>query len=626
MQNKVIPSHFFTVKEQSLVSMFCQGKKRFVIPYNQRPWSWKEKNIDELWSDLLKTTGFFYESLSKNALWIEKTSPTGSPHFIGAFVFEEKDNDLQVVDGQQRITSISMFVSAIRNLMKRLLSDANDSNFRSNVEYFLDSFKQWLVSDFDGKSIVTRLQVGDHFQEFYSNYVVKCINKVERDSFVNKSEIDLNTDPVLKNFKWSYDYIQKKVDDFFLDFPSDEHRYSAATAIFSILENCFICISADVRKESFSYEVFKCLNAKGMPLSEADKLKNELFTQSELSQHDAIKKSWDVISSNTPYSAVSQFIRQRHVALYGDCPDSQLHSTITKLELEGKIIPSVVIDWEMDSEIFARVTLHKEIQGKSAYDAEELNYLNEIKNLKIGLASILLFAAHKKLFQVNREGFKEILKMCVNFSFRTLTIGKKDTSYLESSLGRAARELMKSGDIKAVKKILRDASPDSDFVSEFERHSARTAQAQFYILDKIENYLLNGTPFRTVPHSDKFNVEHIMPRKFDEKRVEIYDEWSWARADKDLHKQYLNRLGNLSLLEGDINKDVSNFDYECKRNRAYPKGYELKKSGVVRKSYIDSLLPSIKELLSEEFKGWSFERIAYRQKLMAQHALKIWSL
>lgn len=85
-------------------------------------------------------------------------------------------------------------------------------------------------------------------------------------------------------------------------------------------------------------------------------------------------------------------------------------------------------------------------------------------------------------------------------------------------------------------------------------------------------------------------------------------------------------LGNLSLLEGDINKDVGNFDYIAKRNGCYPKGYENKKGGVKRKSYLDSMLPSIKELLGEGFDIWDFDKIEARQKLLAQKALKIWSL
>jgi hypothetical protein len=414
---------------------------------------------------------------------------------------------------------------------------------------------------------------------------------------------------------------------FLKNFPSDDHRFNAIKAIYSTLENCFICISSDVKEESFSYEVFKCLNAKGLPLSEADKLKNELFTQSKISEHVAIKKSWEVISSNTPYSAVSQFIRQRHVALVGDCPDSKLHSTITTTELENKYIPDAVKLWEYDSEIYARVCLHKSVAGKNAYTENELEVLKEIKNLKIGLASILLFAAHKKHFESDRVTFFKLIKLAANFSFRVLTIGKKDTAVLESNLGKAARAVINGNSVNDIRNILKAASPDSDFQSDFENYSSRTATLQFYILNQIEKYYLNSTPFVTVEHSQQFNIEHILPKNFDDKRDSTGVEWQWARTDKDKHKQYVNRLGNLVLLEGDINRDVSNFDYGAKRRGNYPTGYQVRKGGIARQSYNNSLLPSVKRLVNDEiYKSWNFETIELRQKEMAKTALAIWNL
>lgn len=627
MKNKVIPSHYFTVKEQSLVSMFCQAKRRFVIPYNQRPWSWKEKNIDELWKDILKTTNHFFNTKEIDNLWSERVTPIGSPHFIGAFVFEEKENDFSVVDGQQRITAISMFITALRDNTYLLLNNAKTSKSRGSLENYIDNFRSWLISDFEDDVLISRLKVDDNYQSFFSEYIIECRNLDERKAFLDEFDKELDTEPVLKSFKKSFDHISSIVSDFLKNFPTDDHRFNAIKAIYSTLENCFICISSDVKEESFSYEVFKCLNAKGLPLSEADKLKNELFTQSKISEHDAIKKSWEVISSNTPYSAVSQFIRQRHVALVGDCPDSKLHSTITTTELENKYIPDVVKLWEYDSEIYARVCLHKSVTGKNAYTENELEVLKEIKNLKIGLASILLFAAHKQHFESDRDTFFKLIKLAANFSFRVLTIGKKDTAVLESNLGKAARAVINGDSVKDIRNILKAASPDSDFQSDFENYSTRTTTSQFYILNRIEKYYLNPTPFVTVEHSQLFNIEHILPKNFDDKRDPTGVEWQWARIDKDKHKQYVNRLGNLALLEGEINRDVSSFDYGAKRGGNYPTGYQVKKGGIARQSYNNSLLPSIKRLVNNKtYKSWNFETIELRQKEMAETALNVWNL
>jgi len=624
MKHKIIPSHYFTVKEQSLVSLFCQGKKRFVIPYNQRPWSWKDRNITELWNDIRTTTNSFFHAASVDDSWDERDAPISDAHFIGAFVFEEKDNDFYVVDGQQRLTSITMIVAALRNETEAIVLESKGS-VKKSVKHFLDKYKSWLISDFSDDVISTRLKVDDCYEDFFSNYIIESVNEVERQEYLEEADIEFATEPVLNSFKKSFDFVTKVVADYLASFKDSHARYKAVKAIFSVIEECFICIAADVKKESFSYEVFKCLNAKGLPLSEADKLKNELFTQSKISEHEEIKGYWDLISNNTPYSAVTTFIRQRHVALYGECLNSKLHSVITEKELVNNSIPNVIKNWSEDSDIFSRVTLHKSETGKQAYSSEELKYLSDLKNLGVGLSSILTFAAHKKFFDTDRTKFLEILRITRNFCFRVLTITKKDTAHLENYLGKAARMIMAGDSVKDVRASLKPGSPNAEFEEAFSTYSSKTAKQQFYILETIESHRLINDGLIPREHGEKLNVEHIMPKKFESKDVKRTKEWLWARDDLDQHKQHLNRIGNLCLLEGDINKDVSNFDYDAKKEGKYLADKVMKKGNIKRKYYQDSKLPMVKEIV-EHYDEWNFDAIQKRQQLLATEAVNVWTL
>lgn len=624
MKHRVIPSHYFTVKEQSLVSLFCQGKKRFVIPYNQRPWSWKDSNITELWNDITKTTNSFFHASSIDDTWDERDEPIADAHFIGAFVFEEKDNDFSVVDGQQRLTSLTMIVAALRNSTEAIVVESKGTS-KKPIKHFLDKYKSWLISDFSDDVISTRLKVDDGYEDFFSNYIIEAINVDEREEYLEEADIDFINEPVLNSFKKSFDFVTKTVSEYLAAFKDSQARYKAVKAIFSVIEECFICIAADVKKESFSYEVFKCLNAKGLPLSEADKLKNELFTQSEISEHEEIKKYWDLISSNTPYSSVTTFIRQRHVALFGECSNSKLHSVITEQELKNNSIPRVIENWAGDSEIFSRVTLHKTITGKNEYSAEELKYLSDLKKLGIGLSSILTFAAHKKYFTSDRNKFVEILRVTRNFCFRVLTITRKDTAHLESYLGKAARMIMTDKPVKDVRASLKPGSPNAEFEEAFSKHSTSVAKQQFYILESIECHRLLDAGLVPREHGEKLNVEHIMPKKFELKNTKRLHEWKWARDNLELHKQHLNRIGNLCLLEGTINKDVSNFDYEAKSKGKYLVDNVMRKGKVKRKNYQDSSLPMVKEIVAN-YDEWSFIAIQERQKLLAAEAVNVWTL
>ncbi|MCG9665925.1 DUF262 domain-containing HNH endonuclease family protein [Vibrio mediterranei] len=624
MKHKVIPSHYFIAKDQSLVSLVCQGKSQFIIPYNQRPWSWKDKQINDLWHDLKKTTNHFYHAEGVNSSWEEREQPIGDPHFLGAFVFEKKGTDYSVVDGQQRLTSITMFVAAIRNGLIKIREN-NRGQFKKTVNHYLDNFRSWLIADYSDEVLSTRLRVDTNYSDFFTGYIIEADSEDEREAFIEETETDFSQEPVISSFRKSFDYINNEVESFLSEFGNDELRYKALKALFSTLENCFICIAAEVTKESFSYEVFKCLNAKGLPLSQADKLKNELFTQSKINDHEEIKKFWDIIQENTPYSAVSSFIRIRHVALFGECPDSKLHAVITEKELKNDV-PAVIEAWSDDSLLYSYITLHQQPPLKLKFTDDELGYLSDLKTLNNSLSSILTFAAYKKYFKQNRDKFLEILRLTRNFCFRVLTICKKDTGYLELHLGKAARSIMNDVSVKEVRSDLKKASTDNEFEEAFRTASSKNAKQQFFILNAIEEFRLKDSGLQPKAHGEELNVEHILPKKFDKKDPLRANEWKFAKDDPESHAAFVNRLGNLCLLEGEINKDVSSFDYVAKSQSQYPDKYIEKRGGQVRKSYKDSELPGVKILIEEFPNSWGFDVIQERQIKMAETAILVWSL
>lgn len=624
MKYKVIPSHYFTVKEQSLVSLVCQGKSRFIIPYNQRPWSWQEKHLKALWADIRKTTNNFFEADDETSGWSERNQPIGDAHFLGAFVFEEKGNDYSVVDGQQRLTSITMIVTALRNAGEELSQGAR-GQLKKSIKHYLDNFRSWLIADFTDDVVLTRLKVDDKFSDFFSEYIVGAESEDEREAYIEENAIDLSQEPVLLSYKKAFDSITSMVTNLLVSLDSDEKKYAAIKAIFSTIENCFICIAADVKQESFSYEVFKCLNAKGWPLSEADKLKNELFTQSEIDEHEEIKLYWDKIQENTPYGAVAQFIRIRHVALVGECPESKLHNVITEKELQNRTVPNVVSNWADDSLIYSFLTLHQTPLKAKSFTAEETGYLEDLSTLKITLSTILTFAAYKKYFHDDRAKFEELLRLTRNFCFRVLTICKKDTSYLDVHLGRAARDIMSGKSVKDVRTSLKKASPDSEFEEAFRSFSSKTAKQQFFILNSLEANYLQKSALQPKSHGGELNIEHILPKKFDNKDPNRSGEWQWAKDDEESHKAYINRLGNLCLLEAEINRDVSSFSFEAKAFGNYPHKYADKKPGKTRQNYSDSDLPSVKKIVGT-YQCWSFEKIQDRQNILTGDANIVWSL
>ena len=255
----------------------------------------------------------------------------------------------------------------------------------------------------------------------------------------------------------------------------------------------------------------------------------------------------------------------------------------------------------------------------------DANQQTDFKTLSISLAQIFLFAAAKKFLPKDELEFRKAAELCRNFCFRVLTICSKDTSFLEDKLGAAARRLTSGAGLADIAKDFRAANSASEFEGEFAEATESRTKVQYYILYELESVLGGASGLVPAPHSPHQNIEHILPRNFS-KAAARASEWSWARGKLEKHKLYLNRLGNLCLLEGPINQQVSNYDFDAKQQGKYPTTAENFK-GAKRKDYRDSKLHLSTQLADvKKYPSWSFKKIDQRQQELAKLALKAWPL
>ena len=242
------------------------------------------------------------------------------------------------------------------------------------------------------------------------------------------------------------------------------------------------------------------------------------------------------------------------------------------------------------------------------------------------MAYIPLFAAAKKSSLSQKVNFAQCVLLTENFAFRALTIGQMDTAELERKLGESARIIWNSGSMIKFRDYLKSQIDDARFEEQFARHSERRVKIQYYVLRELEKQLLGGGK-GVVPgdhHSAKNHIEHILPKRLSRAKGRM-NEWNWARANTEKHRGLVNRLGNLLVLEGDINKAVSNHEFSVKQKGKYKKS----KSGKVNqiKCYKDSALRWPKIICDVKLWGaWTEAEIDARQKRMAEAALEIWSI
>jgi hypothetical protein len=619
----ITTSDYLSVVDGKLGDLFLSGRRQFRIPYNQRPWTWKERDLLAIWEDLNQTVDGFFNPTGSPLHWVARQIPSKYPHFIGAFVFlESEDDGLEVVDGQQRLTAISMLVAALRDVAREVSNTALDPNVRVTCNGICSSATNWLVSDhLSGRS---RLLADAQHHPLFEALVISPDDSKTRAALLaalKPEEKELKEHLLLqKGFKFFHDSVLNKVSTY-----EEKERCSYLGAVFQSLQSAFFAAWVIIKKEPYAFQVFGCLNARGVPLSEADKLKNELFSSSDKANHQDIVENWRSLQENAPRNDVSSFLRRRFIALLsGECPQNRLYEFVKKHELSiaKAAIPGLVDDWREDAKLLHQIVA----AGFPGITPRTKELLKNLEILGISLSEIFLLSAGKTFLRLSKfKDFEKAVELCTHYCFRALTIGKEDTAVLEGNLGVAARLLFKEKALISARNYLDKENSDATFESKFQNHTESRVRVQFYILYQLERHLSGASGLVPAPHSPAQHIEHVMPQK-PAKSPKRLSEWAWARENPGLHSTHLNRIGNLCILEADINIHVSNYEFLAKQTGTYPLG-SGKVKGHPRKSYKDSKLQLAIDLSSTaKWKDWGFAEIEQRQKELAKIALLVWKL
>ena len=622
-QNPYIkPEEFLLAKLRLLGELFLVHDRQFIVPLNQRPWAWKDaKDVQSFLDDFKNILEAFFDPESSPS-WQRRKSENRPPHFFGTFVFyrRPKDGKLEIFDGQQRITAVSILCAVLRESADDQIKI--DGPHQSKAKDIYGGFNNWLrVSH---SSTTPRLLPNKLYKNLFDALIFNSINDIDRKAALAKLPKEqcqyLISKKLISSFKHIRSWVRKQTD---LKEPADITNFLVASH--DVLRYLFSCIETLILKESYSYEVFGCLNARGEGLTPADNIKNELFKVSDKSLHQTISDIWDLIGENVPRQDIGEFLRRRHIALLAPCKKPQTYSQIKTKEIDNDKISTLQLiqDWHIDSKI-VRGIQKREAGLARRKTLERLECILEILNASLAYIPLLSAA---KIFEAERESdFHKCVCLIESFIFRSLTIGKIDTAELERKLGKAARIIWNKKSVEEFQDYLKDQSDDLQFETQFANHSERRRKIQYYILSKLEKHLLGGGK-GVIPgdhHTAKNHIEHILPKRLSTAKGRT-NEWEWAKNDRDLHLKFVNRIGNMLILEGDINKSVTNHEFIVKQNGESKK----RKSGRIKriKCFKDSALPSSTNLSDTEvWPQWTQNEIQERQKTMAKIALKVWKI
>ena len=548
--------------------VFMQGSdKRFVIPVYQRNYDWKTENCKQLYDDLIK---------------VVKTGRKS--HFFGSVVSvynpDGQFNEHLVIDGQQRLTTVSILLLAMYNLIEAKLIIPAKASLSERI------YEEYLV---------------DKWQEDETRIKLK---PVKNDQAAFGKLFDLPSEHIQSsnltvNYNYFYDRIQK-----------EEVTVDQLFDAICRLEIISITLNNDDNPQL----IFESLNSTGLALSEGDKIRNFiLMGLPTKTQNGYYEKYWNRIEVCTDYD-VSSFIRDYLSVKHQSTPSmNKVYFTFKNYVDDNGIQTEDLLKEMLRYARYYQTLLH----GKTADKAlnaciDRLNRLETTVTRPFFMEVLRMQEeGHLDLIQV-----REIFLMAENYLFRR-SICDLPTNVLNKIFLLLHREIIrydgtdadyvaKLGYALLSKKDRSRLPDDTEFVEAFSTRAvySMNGKNKIYILERFEN---SGTAEDkdVYAHCDDgtYSIEHIMPQH-------LTPQWTKVLGEdyEQIHEIWIHRIANLTLTA--YNSKYSNSSFDEKKN--------------MKNGFADSGIRMNTYIAAKD--KWTLAELEERNSYLMAKALEIWPL
>ncbi|MBF2735164.1 MAG: DUF262 domain-containing protein [Betaproteobacteria bacterium AqS2] len=539
------------------------------VPKFQRDYSWSKTEWKELWEDIDDTFS---------------TSMQIDHHYMGYMVLQEHapeaDEHFDIIDGQQRITTLSLLLLAAVQHIK----DMAPSSERITLlfEACIGSKSPTTLE------ITNRLILNKHNNPIYSELL-------KLDGGPNRKEMIGSNRLLCGAFDFFKEMIGKKCTGGENDFAE------LAGGILKNLHFTYITASRDTN----IYKIYQTLNARGLELSISDLLKNHLFTTIDSKeglgekQIDDLQDRWRDIEDNVKAANLAKFISLEWNRRNEFCRKKELFQKISNELDTSQSVHRYLRTLDGSSKMYAQLLKYdpdywnkrcRKITGEIRACLRCLNALG-IKSPH----GLLLTALQEMSDEAER--LKSILRIITAISVRYNCICQKQANIQEQTYSKIAnaisRRKFKFDD--RTKQMFQDMYPsDKEFEAAFAEVEFNSALKPKYLLMSLENNINT----RDMIGKSKVTLEHILPKK-------PSNEWKKDFPGK-IHENYIHRLGNMTLLPEKPNKELRNKPFKEKKK-------EFKKSSVLlTKTHVS------------KYSVWNPKNIDKHQRFLAKSALKVW--
>lgn len=496
---------YFTPKVRSIKQIFGDTDSYYQIPDYQRPYSWETKQVEELWDDI-------YSAMEKG----EQT------YFLGATILTETgEGHYDVVDGQQRITTLMILFCVLRDL-----NLANNNVVCNAIKSLIDNKYR------------LRLITQSHNQGKFENEILEGV-KFPKEHLTDKdreANLFINTALV---FKERLEAIgeQTLIDKFV-----------------GYLMGQVVMIAIISSNQAFAIRLFQVLNARGLPLSSADLIKSYLYSKCDKEKLPQFKQDW-----------------------------IKIEQISTDLEKEGVGDVETLLSYfsyyflvaNPQESVFAELTGHKDFKNEAP---EKISYelaafaeaLRKVVNMESRTIYPMWYLPHRIywgtiLATAIHKGYRDFEPLALEL--RRLYYGYWVAGYTVTKVKQLSFNIIgwvKSGEpFQNIRQRIAEKM-EQDEVGRYMRealnknaHGERWAKA---LLILLEYYSVDDSKPVYINYWDnKLHVEHVLPMAWSSNPA-------WTKVwDESSANHWVNKLGNLTLLTGKKNIAASNDSFEKKK-------------------------------------------------------------
>lgn len=526
-----------TPRESTISSILNIKNRQYEIPRFQREYSWEKKHYKEFLEDMISNINIKEDE-------IEVTQ-----YFMGTMLFVgDKDKPskepVYVVDGQQRLTTVTILFSAIAQIFKKL---GNSVLANSIFEYIM-------TKNVDGEGIRVLKTVSSYP---YFSFYIQSLDKGDANQPISEEEIKIKEtyDFFVRNLR--EDNLRQLLKKTGKDFSKFSHIALLKAIRDQVLAATVIEIITEDKKEA--NRLFEILNSKGKGLSNIDMIKNKIFEElNTVEPADFASEKWkninNILNCCNEGVGFATFLRHYFSSKYKSVSKANLYDKFKDI-IKAPEYKDFLKDLEDNAVIYKKIVSpqRQDYDNRKEYFwlVQTLDVFNKVFNIVNIRVPFLSLLEAKERDVISTRVFKNIVLYIENFHFAYTAVLSKGTNRVESHYSTFAIKLRKSKSKNETSKIVNELKRNleslfptyNDFQTKFvtlifSKKDNPSNMKTKYAINRLNCYFEHSELF-----DERGSVEHILPE----------------------NEGISLNIGNLILLENDLNVEAGNGDYKSKK-------------------------------------------------------------